>query len=290
MHSYVVIIGILAIGGSIFLLALLGMKIVFSRYDTYEELALRRINEKLDQVFLFMDPRKFYHYSLLLAVVVFLLGYALNAAKPLSGFVYGSILGYAAYNCPRLWIRIRLHNRTKALLEQLPEALDMLNSSMKAGLTLYQAIVRAAGILPHPIGQEFGVVAFECRMGTDIATAFVHMSERVNILDMKLISAATEISIKLGGNLSEAYEKISTLIRNRLMFEKEMIALTAEGNMQGVVMSILPFVVLVIMLLINRQLMLPFIMSKLGIFLLILVALMQVAAYFWIKKITSVEY
>jgi tight adherence protein B len=285
-----VIIGVLTIGISLFCIAFFGFRIFFTHYSTYEELALRRINENLDQVYLFMDPLKFYHLSLFSGATFFLLGFAMGGTDLATGFLQGGVLGVLAYFVPGLLVRIRIRQRTEKLCQQLPETLDMLSSSMQAGLTLQQAIERGAKRLPNPIAQELGVITQECRLGTGIATAVNHFAERISVLELKIVSAATEISIRLGGNLSETYEKLGTMIRDRLMFEREMGAMTAEGRMQGIVMAMLPFVILVLMTFINRPLMLPFILSKVGICLLILVAVMQIAAYFWIKKITDVEY
>lgn len=285
-----VIIGVLTIGISLFCIAFFGFRIFFTHYSTYEELALRRINENLDQVYLFMDPLKFYHLSLFSGATFFLLGFAMGGTDLVTGFLQGGVLGVLAYFVPGLLVRIRIRQRTEKLCQQLPETLDMLSSSMQAGLTLQQAIERGAKRLPNPIAQELGVITQECRLGTGIATAVNHFAERISVLELKIVSAATEISIRLGGNLSETYEKLGTMIRDRLMFEREMGAMTAEGRMQGIVMAMLPFVILVLMTFINRPLMLPFILSKVGICLLILVAVMQIAAYFWIKKITDVEY
>ena len=285
-----VIIGVFTIGISLFCIAFFGFRIFFTHYSSYEELALRRINENLDQVYLFMDPLKFYHLCLLCGGIFFLIGFALSGTDLAGAFLQGGCLGVLAYFVPSLLVRIRIRQRTEKLCQQLPETLDMLSSSMQAGLTLQQAIERAAKRLPNPIAQELGVITQECRLGTGIATAVNHFAERISLLELKIIAAATEISIRLGGNLSETYEKLGTMIRDRLMFEREMGAMTAEGRMQGIVMAMLPFVVLVLMTIINRPLMLPFVMSKIGVFALSAVAAMQVTAYFWIKKITDVEY
>lgn len=284
------LVGALAIAGSVSCIAFFGTRIFLTQYDSYEQLALRRINEELDQVYIFMDPVKFLHLSMLLAGLAFLFGFALAQGDLVAGLVQGIALALVAFVVPRLIIRARIRRRLLALNEQLPEALDMLASSMRANLTLLQALERSIERVRNPIAQEFGVIRQECRLGSGIAAAINHWALRNDLVDLKIVAAATEVSIRLGGNLADTYEGLAQLIRDRLMFEREVGAITAEGRMQGIVMAVLPFIILVIMTFINRSMMVPFITSKVGLLLIALVFVMQVTAYLWIRKIVDVEY
>lgn len=285
-----IMLGLCAVGGSAATIGYFGSKVFFASYDSYESLALRTINEELDQVYVFMDPSRFFHLSMLLSGLGFLLGFAVGGANLVSGIFLGVIFAAICFLLPRIVVRIRLQKRQKQIGEQLPEALDMLSSSLRANLTLQKAIERATARLKEPISQELGVIAQEAKLGYGIATCITHWADRTQLMDINIIAAATDVSVRAGGNLAETYDNLGQLIRDRLMFEREMGAMTAEGRMQGIVMALLPAVILGLMSLINSQMMLPFITSQVGLLLLLLVAFMQIAAYFWIKKITDIEY
>jgi len=108
-------------------------------------------------------------------------------------------------------------------------------------------------------------------------------------MDVKLTVIASELSLRHGGNLAETYRNLARTIRERFMFQKEVQTLTTEGRMQAIVMTLLPFVILIIMTIIRPKVMLQFLSSPIGIGSVIMVLVMQIIAYFWIKKVMEID-
>jgi len=287
-EAQVLLIG-LAVFGCFATLGYSAFELLSSEHSRYEDRAVAAFGQKLTQIYVFMDPEKFYHLCIVVAVVFFLIGFVACGGNLFTGFVAGSLLGSLGLVVPWFVVSIMVQKRLQRLDEQLPAGLDMLSSSLRAGLALSQAIARCVDRVPAPLKQEFRVLRQEQRLGHSLVEALHHWAERTDMQDVRLLVIVSEISMRFGGNLAENYETLAELIRQRHVFQREIKSLTAEGRLQAIFMAVLPFIVLIIMTLIDGERMWPFISSTLGMSLLALVAIMQVGAYFWIKKITHIE-
>jgi len=285
-----ILVALGAVFGSVIAIGILVARVTSGQYSSYEDRAVRAIGEQLNQVHLFMDPERFFQITMLVVVACFLLGFSLARGEILSGCVLGAGFAAIGFVVPRVYLQIAIRKRMIKLNEQLPDGLEMLSSSLRAGMTLSQALSRAAAKCPAPLSQELGVILQEVRLGTSLPDALKHWSDRVQVLDVRLVVGASEIALRLGGNLAETYENLSRLIRERFMFQREVKAMTAEGNMQAVFMALLPFALLIFLSIINPSTMVPFIQSKIGMCAIGLVVVLTLAGFFWIKKIVTIDF
>ena len=127
--------------------------------------------------------------------------------------------------------------------DQLPEALDVMVRSMRAGHPVSVAVGLVARELPDPIGSEFGMTADEMTFGLDLETALKNMSARVGQIDIPFVVVAVSIQTKTGGNLSEVLANLSRVIRERFKLRLRVKAMSAEGKMSAVALSLIPLVV-----------------------------------------------
>ena len=127
--------------------------------------------------------------------------------------------------------------------EQLPEALDIIVRGLRAGHPLRVAIALAARELPDPIGTELGILVDEIAFGLDQQVAVDHLYERVGQQDLSFLSTAINIQSQTGGNLADILQSLSRLLRNRSKLRLKVRALTSEGRTSGVVLTLLPFVI-----------------------------------------------
>jgi tight adherence protein B len=137
-----------------------------------------------------------------------------------------------------------LRKRRNALFEeQLPEAVDIMVRSLKAGHPLPVAISMVGRELPDPIGTEFGLTTDELTYGLDLETAMHQMSARVGQDDFSLVVVAISIQSKTGGNLSELLSNLSKVLRDRFKMRRRVRAVSAEGRMSAIGLSCLPVAV-----------------------------------------------
>ncbi len=223
------------------------------------------------------------------AIALFLLGAVLMAGKPGALLLFLCLCAAAALLLPGLILRRLAARRRERLRAELPDALDMLANAIRAGLTLPQALARNLRRFPGHIAAEFARILCDTRLGYSIGTAFENFGERLPIPEVRMVVIASKIGVAHGGNLAESYAMLSALIRDNLAFEAELRAMTTEGRMQALVMSCLPFALLLILLLVRREVVLPLFQTGAGLATLLAMTAMQALAYLWIRKIVEVR-
>jgi tight adherence protein B len=169
-------------------------------------------------------------------------------AAILWGITDNPLMGIAALvACVALphWYYKRSFAKRIALLDsQVPDLLAMTAGTMRAGASLMSALESVARDGPIPIRTEIDMVLREVRVGTDMDEALDQMAARLRSNEMIMVAAAIKIARASGGNLSESLEKLAFAVRDRQNMEKKILALTAQGRMQALVMAGLPFILL----------------------------------------------
>lgn len=142
-----------------------------------------------------------------------------------------------------LYMRRKRRSKFEALL---PDAVDIMVRSLRAGHPLPVAIAMVARELPDPIGTEFGMTADEMTYGLDLETAIGNMAARVGQDDLSLLVVAISIQAKTGGNLAEILHNLGKVLRSRFKMRRRIKAVSAEGRVSAIGLSILPVAVFVI--------------------------------------------
>ncbi len=132
--------------------------------------------------------------------------------------------------------------------KQLPEAVDLITRSLKAGHPVPVAISMVAREMPDPIGSEFGMVADEVTFGSDLVTALANMHTRVGHPDLPLLISSVSIQSATGGNLREILDGLSKVVRARLKMKAKIRAISAEGRISAVFLSAMPVILFAVLL------------------------------------------
>lgn len=162
----------------------------------------------------------------------------------IAGGLWGQFIGIAiGVAIPAIWLQRRVESRANAFSSQLPDALDMLVSAMKAGYSFQAAMKFIGEEIAAPLGPEFLRFYEEQRLGVEVRTALIALQHRVDDLDLRMFVTAVLIQRETGGNLSEILDRIATLMRERSALRDEIVTLTAESRLSARIMSALPFFV-----------------------------------------------
>ena len=129
----------------------------------------------------------------------------------------------------------------------------------------------------------------EQRLGVDFDTAMKHMEERLPLQDFILVVAALRISREVGGNLAEILETLADTLRRKHQMEGKIDALTAQGRMQGLIMTLLPVFLLLVLAQMEPESMAPMFNTFAGWATLSVIAVMEVIGYFAIQKIVTID-
>ena len=179
--------------------------------------------------------------------------------------------------------------RRRRFNDQLPEALATMSNALRAGFSLAQAFDSVVEQGEKPMCEEFSILQQQLRIGMGFEDALQSMSDRVGSDDLTLVITAILVSRKTGGNVTEIFDKISDTIRQRMKIERKIRTLTAQGRMQGIIVSLMPLVLGVAMVFLKPKMMIPFLLSWTGLISVVAVIFLITVGWLIIRKITRIE-
>jgi tight adherence protein B len=133
--------------------------------------------------------------------------------------------------------------RAREISRQLPDGIDLMVRSLRAGHPLNTAFQVIAREMPDPLGSEMGVIADAITYGDDLTDAVLAFADRVGVEDARYLAVAINIQAGTGGNLARVLEALAQVIRNRFAMMRKIKALSAEGRITAVIVSAVPFVI-----------------------------------------------
>jgi len=241
-------------------------------------------DSSLRDMFIFIDPAKMFRMN---AVALFVV-------PTLVWFVSRNLLFAAAAAVviillPRLAVGYLQKKRMRQLELQLPDALLMVAGSMRAGAALTVALESMVSESQPPIGQEFELLLREQRVGVDFDTALKNMEARIPLQDFTMVISALRISREVGGNLADILESLADTLRRKHTMEGKIDALTSQGRMQGIVMTLLPVFLIFVLRFMEPDAMAPLFNTLYGWAVLGVVGVMEVIGYVFIRKIVNID-
>lgn len=157
-------------------------------------------------------------------------------------------LPVTALIAPLVWLKWRKNKKLDQFGKQLPEAIELITRSLKAGHPVPVALSMVAREMPDPIGSEFGMVVDEVTYGSDLVTALLALYERVGHSDLPLLVSSVSIQSTTGGNLREILDSLAKVIRDRLKMKAKVKAISAEGRLSAIFLSAMPVILFFVLL------------------------------------------
>lgn len=139
-------------------------------------------------------------------------------------------------------LQMRIDRKTKALIAQLPDALELMARGLRVGHPLNTSIASVAQEMSDPIGSEFGIIFDQINYGDDLPEAFQDFAERMDVEDLHYLSASIGIQHGTGSDLAQVIELLAKVVRSRIMLRKKVKAISAEGRISAIILSCLPVV------------------------------------------------
>jgi tight adherence protein B len=238
----------------------------------------------LRDMFIAVDPQKLFYYNIAAMFIVpaLLWGFTGNAVLVVGAAIIIIIL-------PKLWVNWLKKRRFTQFERQLPDALLMVSGAMRAGASLTVAMESMVKEQRPPLSQEFDLLLREQRVGVDFDTALKNMEKRLPIQDFIMVVSGMRISREVGGNLADILETLADTLRMKHQMEGKIKALTAQGKMQGLVMTSLPLFLMFILTHMEPEAMAPLYNTWVGWATLAVIAVMEVVGYVAIQKIVSID-
>jgi len=213
-------------------------------------------------------------------------GVAIFFRNPLLSPVAALLLG----SVPLLMVFNARAKRGARISSQLPDALEMMARSIKAGHALPSSLKMVAQDCPAPVAVEFARAFEQQNLGLPFEQAILNITGRVpSNMDLRLFAVSVVIQKETGGNMVEVLENIASTMRERFRFYSKLRALVAEGKISGIILGSLPFAVAFLVLLTNPGYLKP-LGEGMGRVILVSGLCSWSLGVLWIRSLMKVDY
>lgn len=269
-------------------------QIARSGTETYNKAYTEETARKFADIFLFIPPKRIAELAWAVSMVSFLLFFILtgdfsSVAGTIRGLVISGIAAGVMLNLPRWYLAILKRRRLEQFNEQLVDGLMTMSNSLRSGSSIIQAFEHIVRQNQTPISQEFNLFLQETRLGVKFEEALANLNKRIDSEDLTIMIRAIEIARQTGGNLTEVFDKISAMIRERLRIQKRIMALTSQGRLQGIVVGVMPVILVIAMFVLDSEMMISFFTAPLGVLIAFAAIILEIIGALLIRKIIHID-
>jgi tight adherence protein B len=203
--------------------------------EHYHQGRVEQTVKVLDELFVEMPPR-----WLKVAYGVGPLSAGLLAFLMFGNFwlaLAGTVVGFLI---PDLYVREARRQRQRQFRGQLVDALFILSSSLRAGLSLTQAFEQLETEMSPPASQEFGLMMKAHRLGLTLEESLQRINQRMPSDELNLVTTAVLVARETGGDITTIINQLIATIRERKKLSDKVVTLTLQGRLQAYIMSALP--------------------------------------------------
>lgn len=216
----------------------------------------------------------------LVGLITFLV--TLKGAMFFAGALAGILMGLAL-------LELRIRRRRKKFTNQLGDMLTMVANALRAGFSFMQAFELISREMDAPMGREVQLVVNEVNLGNTLESALDNMQRRVASPDFELVVTAVLIQRQVGGDLASILDTISETIAERVRMRREVMALTAQGRLSGIVVAVIPVALGLFLEIVNPGYLKPLLETDLGRMFIIGAIIMDMIGFLVIKRIVDIR-
>lgn len=206
-----------------------------------------------------------------------------------AGVFLGISSGIAGFQLLPIIYKYLYEKKCNQFVDQMVDALTIMGNGIKSGSNPQQSMQRVVEIMSNPIKSEFSQVITQTQFGQSFEEALTDLGERIPRPDVQMFVTAINILKETGGNLAETFQTIVSTIRERQKLEKKISAMTAQGIMQGIIVTMIPFVLGAVFFIIDPEYMKPMFNTTIGLVFLAAMLGLQIIGGVMIKKIVTIK-
>lgn len=227
---------------------------------------------------------KFFQYSGFVFLIALIITWILRL-----NIVFVLVISLLIAFIPLYMVISARNKRLKKIEEQLPDAIDAICRSLRAGHAFTSAFGLVADELPDPVATEFRITMEENNLGVNINDAMQNLAQRVPITDLRYFVIAVLIQRETGGNLAEILNSISLIIRERFKLIGHVRVLSAEGKMSAWILGLLPFGILGAIGITSPKYLSVLFEDSNGHKLLLMGSIMMIFGILWMRNIIKIR-
>ncbi len=184
---------------------------------------------------------------------------------------------------------VKKNQRMKKFERQLPDALDLIARSLRAGHAFSGGLQMVADEFDAPLGTEFQRTIAQINLGVSIEQGLKNLADRVDCPDLKFFAVSVIIQRESGGNLAEILESISNLIRSRFKLRGKIRTLTAEGKLSAAILVGIPFFIALALSFMSPEYIRVLTTDHTGKLLVVAALIMMGLGVAWMKKMITLK-
>ncbi|HET7626837.1 MAG TPA: type II secretion system F family protein [Bacillales bacterium] len=196
---------------------------------------------------------------------------------------------FAGWMMPKWWLKKKQRDRLTAFNEQLPDMLTTIIGSLRAGFSFSQALMTVIEEADPPMKDEIKTLLKEIQYGNSMESALGELKDRMPSEDLELMIQAILIQRQVGGNLAEVLDKIVQTIRDRNRIQRNILTLTAQGRLSGLIIGLMPVILGFVLYLIQPQYIGALFTNPIGIVMVAAGAVSCTVGFLMIRKLTKIE-
>jgi tight adherence protein B len=216
-----------------------------------------------------------------LLAVVALLRFGFNPAF----IVFGAI----GYVLPYMYLRNRRGHRLRQFDVGLPQAMDLIANSMKAGQSVAQSLNAVTDNARPPISDEFSLARREIELGASLDSALNNMVKRIGSADLRLMVMVITIQRSIGGDLPAILITLADTMRQRAEMRAEILAATAQSRATSLIITLLPIVAAVFLYFVVPDYFRPIFYNPIGWVILIVAAFLLFVGNVITRRLTTIS-
>lgn len=245
--------------------------------------------KKLDMMFVEIDGRKVTGAMLMMSFGLGTLTFFAMWPSVFPGLLVGGAVTFAGWRIPKRLVDIYAERRGQQFVDQMVDGLTLMSSGLRSGLSLPQAMKIVVDNMPDPISQEFELMLSQQVVGLSLEEIFNDLAKRIPFPDVQMFVTAVNILKDTGSNIAITFDTIVKTVRERIKVEKKIAAVTAQGVMQGTVITAMPFILLALFFFMDPAYIAPLFNKPLGWVMLTIMLILQIIGGLMIRKIVKIK-
>jgi tight adherence protein B len=190
---------------------------------------------------------------------------------------------------PFVYLRYKRRKRLNKFQEQLPEALELIARSLKAGHAFSSGLRLVSEEMEDPIGFEFEKALNEINFGISAQDALVNLTDRIPLDDLRFFVISVILQRETGGNLAEILENLARLIRERFKLNGHVRVLSSQARLSAYILVAVPFVLAFIIHLMNPKFYEALLESPVGKYVLAAGVAWMIIGVFFMKRMVTIR-
>jgi tight adherence protein B len=245
---------------------------------------LAKVEDMLERADLPLRPAEavFFYLAVVVALTALTAGLSRNIFMVIAVLILSLLV-------PKYVLQFKGARRNKKFVRQLPDMLQLLSGTLRAGYSVAQGFEAVSQEIEDPMGKELQLVMGEARLGRPLEEALDNAAQRMKSDDFTWAVMAIRIQREVGGNLAELLMTVSETMTQRERLRRDVSALTAEGRMSAIVLGILPPGLALVMYVTNPGYIGRLTQDSIGMILLCSAVVMMLIGFAWMRKIINIE-